>query len=342
EWWMFPRQIGDKIGALLGAAPDSISIQANVTSAQAVILSSLEVTPERNKVVMVDMEFPSILYFYRQSLRGRGEVVTIKSPDGISIPLDEFLEAIDEHTALVPISHTLFRSSCIVDAQAIIGKAHSVGALVALDLYQSAGVYPIDLGAINVDFAVGGTLKWLCGGPGVAFLYVRPDLAPRLQPRFTGWMAHESPFEFETADMRYAAGSYRFHNGTPVIPALYACQAGLEIIAEIGVERIRERSIEMTTALIELADERGWKTTAPRDHSQRGGTVAIDLPDGLAIATELNAQDFLVDYRPQAGVRISPHFYNTDQELVDVIDKIAEIVASGAHRKHLSADRTVS
>lgn len=342
EWWMFARQIGDKVGALIGAPEDSVSMQANVTSAHAVIISCLEITLERNKLVMIDMEFPSVGYVYQRALSDQAEIVSVKSLDGISIPLDELLDAIDERTLLVPISHTLFRSSYVMDVAAIIKKAHSVGAMVMLDAYQAVGVYPIDVSALNVDFLVGGTLKWLCGGPGVAFLYVRPDLADKLTPRFTGWLAHESPFAFDVSPMRYTSGSYRFQSGTPVIPALYACQAGLDIITEIGVGRIRTRSIEMTSKLLELAAQRGWKTTTPQDSSERGGTIAIDVPDGLAIATELNAQDYLVDYRPQAGVRISPHFYNTDQELVDVIDKIDQIISSGAYKKHLSAERIVS
>ncbi len=342
EWWMFAREIGDKIGALIGAPPDSVAMQANVTSAHAVIISCLEFTSERNKLVMIDMEFPSVGYVYQRALADHAEIITVKSHDGISIPLDEMLDAIDERTLLVPISHILFRSSYIMDVAAIMEKAHSVGALVCLDAYQAVGVYPIDVTALQVDFLVGGTLKWLCGGPGVAFLYVRPDLADKLRPRFTGWLAHENPFAFDVSPMRYASGSYRFQSGTPVIPALYACQAGLDIISEIGVERIRARSIEMTSKLLELAAQREWKTTSPSDFAERGGTIAIDLPEGLAIATELNAQDYLVDYRPQAGVRISPHFYNTDQELIDVIDKIAEIITTGSHKKHLSAQRVVS
>lgn len=342
EWWMFARKIGDKVGVLIGAPADSVSMQANVTSAHAVIISCLDITPERNKLVMIDLEFPSVGYVYQSAYANQAEIVTVKSHDGIGIALDELLDAIDERTMLVPISHTLFRSSYVMDVAAIIKKAHSVGALVCLDAYQAVGVYPIDVSALGVDFLVGGTLKWLCGGPGVAFLYVRPDLADKLKPRFTGWLAHENPFAFDVSPMRYTSGSYRFQSGTPVIPALYACQAGLDIIAEIGVECIRVRSIEMTSKLLELVDQQGWKTTTPGDSAERGGTIAIDLPEGLAIATELNAQDFLVDYRPQAGVRISPHFYNTDQELIDVINKIDQIITSGVHKKHLSVERTVS
>ncbi|MCH9032416.1 MAG: aminotransferase class V-fold PLP-dependent enzyme, partial [candidate division Zixibacteria bacterium] len=189
---------------------------------------------------------------------------------------------------------------------------------------------------LNVDFLVGGCLKWLCGGPGACFLYVRPDLSAKLKPSFTGWMAHDNPFAFDTGPIERASGSYRFMNGTPVIPALYTCRAGLEIVSELGVENIRRRSVEMTTRLIELADERNWKTTSPRDPGCRAGTIALDIPNAEAVSEELLARDFLVDYRPKAGIRIAPHFYNTDQEIEDVIAEIDDIIATETYRKHLA------
>ncbi|HSH00598.1 MAG TPA: aminotransferase class V-fold PLP-dependent enzyme, partial [candidate division Zixibacteria bacterium] len=264
EWWMLSRTVGDRIGRLIGAAPDSVSMQPNVTTAEELIISCMNFTPERNKVVMVDMEFPSMLYLYRQRLAGLAELEIIESEDGVSIPLDKLLAAIDERTALVPISHVLFRSSYIMDAAAIIKRAHKVGALVALDIFQSIGVVPVNVAELGADFAVGGALKWLCGGPGACFLYVRPDLIDQLEPRFTGWLAHKNPVAFDTGAMRYTRGSYRFQTGTPVIPALYTCQAGLEIISEIGVERIRERSNAMTRRLIDNADREGWPVTVSR------------------------------------------------------------------------------
>ncbi|MBN4076364.1 aminotransferase class V-fold PLP-dependent enzyme [Gemmatimonas aurantiaca] len=345
NWWTLPREVGDKIGALIGAQSDTISMHANVTSASAVVQSCLTPTKERDKVVMVEMEFPSILYSYSRWLEGyedRGALQIVDCPDGISVPLDLLLDAIDERTLVVPISHVLFRSAYIVDVKRIIEKAHSVGAVVVLDVFQSIGVVPIDLSELNVDFAVGGMLKWMCGGPGACFLYVRPDLQEKLEPRFTGWLAHENPFAFETGPMRYTSGSYRFQSGTPVIPALYTCQAGLDIVSEIGVERIRERSIEMTERIITLADERGWPIMAERDSAKRAGTVALNIPDGAALSVELNARDFLVDYRPQAGVRIAPHFYNTDDELSELFAEMDTIIADGSHKKRANESRIVT
>jgi kynureninase len=327
----------------MNAPADTVAMQPNVTTASAIVLSCFDFSGSRNKVVMVDMEFPSIKYLYHEWVPQRGgRIEMIPCPDGVTVPTERVLDAIDERTLLVPISHVLFRSSYIVDAQAIIEKAHRVGARVVLDIYQSLGSIPVDVQALECDFATGGCLKWLCGGPGASFLYVRPDLINDLQPAFTGWLAHETPFAFADAPISRAHGSYRFMNGTPVVPALYTCRPGLDIVGKIGVDRIRARSIEMTTKLLELAHERGWTTTTPERVEERAGTVAIDIPDGLAVATELNARDFLCDYRPRAGIRLSPHFYNTDEELVETIAEIETILKDGSFKKHLEKDRVVT
>ena len=339
EWWMLAREVGDKIGAIIGAPQNTVSMHPNVTSAEEVVISCYEdkaACEGRDKIVMVDMEFPSIQYLYRAHAPGRYEVVTIPCPDGISVPLEDLLEAIDEQTLLVPISHVLFRSSYIVTAQAIIEKAHSVGARVVLDIFQSIGVVPVDMQALNVDFAVGGLLKWMCGGPGACFLYVRPDHAENLTPRFTGWLAHENPFGFERGSIKHTSGAYKFQSGTPVIPALYTCQAGLELIGEIGVERIRERSKDMTALILSLAAERGWRTTTHPDPEKRAGTVALDLKNGFEICETLNLRNYLVDYRPRAGIRVSPHFYNTDTEIRDLFAEIDSIIKSDAYKRSSS------
>jgi kynureninase len=325
SWWMLARTVGDKIGALAGAAPDTVSMHPNVTSAEAVVLSCFDLGRPRDKVVMVEMEFPSILYLYREWLRGRGRLEIIPCPDGVSVPTERLLAAIDESTLLVPISHVLFRSSCIVDARAVIRRAHEVGAMVVLDVFQSLGCVPVDLAELEVDFAVGGCLKWLCGGPGACFLYVRPDLAQRLDPRFTGWLAHREPFAFDPGPLLRTGGSYRFQSGTPNIPALYTCQAGLDITAEIGIRAIREHSQGLTGRLLAEARERNWPTTVPADAAHRAGTVALNLPEGRAIADELCRRDMLVDYRPRAGIRVSPHFYNTPHEIDRLVAEIERI-----------------
>jgi kynureninase len=328
EWWMLARHVGDKIGRLMNAPPDTVAMQPNVTSAQAVVLSCFDFNGPRNKVVMVDAEFPSMLYLYRSWLRRAGRLDIVECGGGPTVPLERLLEAIDETTLLVPISNVFFRSAYLIDARAVIEKAHRVGAMVVLDVFQGLGAVTVDIQELGADFAVGGCLKWLCGGPGACFLYVRPDLMPTLEPRFTGWMAHESPFSFDNRDMRFTSGSYRFLNGTPIVPAFYTCQPGLDIIAEIGVDRIRSRSLELTSRLLGKADEREWPVFTPADGDHRGGTVALNIDHAEAISNHLLARDFLIDFRPGAGIRVSPHFYNTDQEIDDLIDEIEKIQAS--------------
>lgn len=326
EWWLLAREVGDKIGPLMNAAPDTVSIQANVTSAQAVVLSCFDFDKPRDKVVMVEQEFPSLLYLYQQTLRDRGRLEIVPCPDSMTVSTQALLDAIDETTALVSISQVLFKSAYVVDVAVIIEKAHRVGALVLLDLYQGLGTVPIDVQALDADFAVGGCLKWLCGGPGVGYLYVNPVVAKKLTPRFTGWMAHENPFAFDPSPIRFTEGSYKWMNGTPSVPALYTCQAGLDIVAQIGVPRIRERSLEMTSRLTESAHERGWPVFTPDDPEQRGGTVSLNIPNAEAVTRELLTRNFLIDFRLGAGIRVSPHFYNTDQEIDDLVAEIEKIL----------------
>jgi kynureninase len=327
-WWDLPGQVGNQIGRLIGAAPGEVSVHQNVTLTQAAIASCFDFRGARNKVVMVDLEFPSIQYFYFEQRRFGAQVELIKSDGGIHAPLERLLAAIDERTLLVPISLVLFRSAAIVDICAIVEKAHRVGAQVILDVFQAAGTLPVDVRALGVDFAVGGVLKWLCGGPGVGYLYVRPDLQKTLAPAITGWFAHQRPFGFETGPIKRAADSFKFLTGTTQIPALYACQPGLEIIAAAGIERIREKSMRQTTLLLEGALERGWRVNTPRNSAARGGTVSIACPHAEEVTKELLDRNIMVDFRPAAGVRLSPHFYTRDEEIDFALEQIGEILAT--------------
>ena len=328
RWWMLALEVGNEIGVLMNAPKDSVSVHQNVTTCQAVVASCLDFSGKRNKVVYSDLNFPSVMYFWEAQRRYGARVHMIKSDDGITVPTERLTDAIDERTLVVPISHVIFRSAYVNYARAIIEKAHQVGAHVVLDTFQSLGSVPVDVQALNVDFACGGVLKWLCGGPGVAYLYVRPDLGSKLEPNLTGWFAHQDSMAFETGPIRYADPPFRFMNGTTNIPALEACRPGLKIIREVGVERIREKSKHQTTRLIELADQHGWRVNTPRDVEQRGGTVSIDMPDSQQVSRELLARDILVDWRPKAGVRFSPHFYNTDAEVDAAIAAVGEILKS--------------
>ena len=326
-WWDLPLTVGDQIGRIVGAPAGSTVMHQNVAIAEAVVLSCFQPAPARNRVVYERGNFPSVRYLYQAQ---RDLEVVVCEDDG------EIVESIDERTLLVPVSHVLFKSAEIQDVERIVRRAHDVGAYVILDAYQSAGIVPLDITALNVDFAVGGSVKWLCGGPGNGWLYVRPDLAERLEPAYTGWQAHETPFAFEE-EMRYAAGAARFLTGTPNVPALYAATAGYDLIEEIGVERIRANSLRQTDLLIRLAEAAGYGIASPRTAERRGGTVTVHVDDFAAVHKELSERQILCDFRPGAGIRIGPHYFTSDAELERVIEQIGEIVETGAHVRHLGA-----
>jgi kynureninase len=327
-WWEMPRTVGDMVASIIGAPAGSVVMHQNVSICQSLILSCF-VPPKdkrRNKIVYSELNFPSVMYVYEAHARAHGlRIEMVTSDDRLTVPLDRMLAAIDEETLLVPISHVLFKSAFLQDAKAITARAHEVGARVVLDTYQSAGTVPFSATELNVDFVCGGSVKWLCGGPGAGYLYVRPDLQGELEPQTTGWMAHAAPFAFEAGAIRYADDVTRFLHGSPAIPALYAAQTGYEIINQIGVPRIREKSQRQTQRLIELAAEAGFTVTSPRDPAQRGGTVTIAHEDAAAITQELVRREFIVDFRPGAGVRVSPHFYTTDEELDLFVRELKDI-----------------
>ncbi len=333
-WWDMAVNVGDKIAPLIGAGTGEISLHQNVTLIQAVISSCFDFRGPRNKVVMTNLEFPSIQYFYHEQRRNGARVELVASSDPVRFDLDKFLAAIDESTLLVPISQVLFRSAYIVNARAIIEKAHRVGAHVILDLFQAAGTIPVDVRGLGADFACGGVLKWLCGGPGVGYLYVRKDLRAKLQPAIAGWIAHRRPFAFETGAIDAREDSFRYLNGTPHIPALYACQPGLDILNEAGIRAIREKSMRMTARLFERAKAHGWRVNTPENPAERAGTVSVDCPHAPEVCRELLAREILVDYRPKAGVRLSPHFYNREEECDLAIEQISDILETGAWERH--------
>ncbi len=337
-WWEMPVTIGDKLARILGADPGTVVMHQNVSVCQAVILSCFDLAQKRNKIVYEALNFPSVMYVYEAHARAAGaRIVEVPSEDGITIDTQRMIDAIDEETLLVPISHVIFKSAFIQDVKAIVEKAHKVGACVVLDTYQSAGTVPFSLKDLNVDFATGGSVKWLCGGPGAGYLYVRPDLQQKFEPKVTGWMAHKAPFAFVPGEIDYAGDIHRYLHGSPAIPCLYAAESGYDLINEIGVERIRAKSIRQTSKLIELADEQGWKVNSPRPADQRGGSVILDVPYAGEVVRELAARDVLVDFRPGAGVRIGPHFFNTNEEVEAVVSEIKNILDTKSYEKHLAA-----
>src|SRR3954468_22602709 len=331
-WREMPITVGDQIGRIIGAPPGSTVMHQNVTIAEEIVLSCFRNPGARNRIVYEEANFPSVRYLFQA--KPDLEVVVVEDDRAI-------VDAIDERTLLVPISHVLFKNAEIQDIEPIIRRAHDMGAYVILDCYQSAGVVPFDVTALDVDFACGGSVKWRWGGPGAGWWYVRPDLADRLEPTFVGWQGHARPFAFE-AELEYAEGARRFLTGTPNVPALYAATAGYDVIEAVGVERIRERSLHLTQLLIDLLDEHAangapLEVASPRDPARRGGTVLVVTPHHAAVHKELAQRNIICDFRPDAGVRLGPHFFNTEDELRHTVDELADIVESRAYARHAGA-----
>jgi kynureninase len=325
-WWEIGRETGNILAPILGVEKNTISMHQNVTVAQGIVASCFSYDGPRRKIVMSDLEFPSNHYLFEGFRRYGAEIAYVRSSDPIRLDVQAFVDAIDERTALVPLSLVLFKSAHITDVRAVIEKAHRVGALVVVDAYQGAGTVPMDLAGWGADFAVGGSVKWLCGGPGAGYLYVRPDLAETLKPAFIGWAAHESPFEFATGPVRYAGNPERFQSGTPNVPSIYSARAGYEIVASIGVPAIRARSLALTRRIIDAAQKAGYRLNTPLDDRERGGSVIIDVPNAASAADALIARGVIVDYRPGAGIRMAPHFYNTEAEIDHAMATLADLV----------------
>jgi len=329
-WWEMPLTLGDSVGRIIGAPAGSVVMQPNVSVCQALVLSCFGFRGRRNKIVIGALDFPSVMYVHEAHRQLGARVEVVPSDDGVSVPLERLLSAIDEETLLVPASHVLFKSGCIQDLATITQRAHAVGALVLADLYQSAGTVPVDVGAWDVDFATGGSVKWLCGGPGAGYLYVAPRLHETLEPRLTGWAAHEQPFAFRSGPVSYAKGVARFQHGTPAIPALYAAQAGYDIVSGIGTAAIRAKSVRQVRLALDLARGLGIRTPVPEQPERRGGMVVLDVPGAQAVTDELMRRDILVDHRPGAGIRLSPHFYTTDDEIRFAFEELAAILTTQA------------
>jgi len=327
-WWEMPLTVGNLVGRIIGAGEGEVVMHQNVSICQSTVTSSLDWSGPRNKLVTEGLNFPSNDYIYHGLERIGARVVPVPSPDGRTLPLEDLLAAVDQQTLLVSVSHVAFRSSYLQDLAAITKRAHDAGALVVADLYQSAGTVPVNVRELNLDFAAGGSVKWLCGGPGAGYLYVRRDHWNRLEPIFTGWAAHERPFQFDGGPIRYASDAHRFLNGTANVPALYAARSGYEIINQIGVEAIRAKSIRQTALLIEMADEAGIPVRTQRNPAERGGVVTLDVPNGAEVTRELIRREVLVDFRPGAGIRLSPHFYTTREELEHAVREIRQIAGS--------------
>jgi len=328
-WWDMPVTCGNLIASIIGAPQGRVIIHQNVSICQTIVTSCFDWNTQRNKLVTDGLNFPSNDYIYYGLERQGAQIVTVPPDEsGLTVSTQRILDAIDERTQLVSISHVAFRSSALQDLQAITEKAHAVGAFIVADLYQSAGIVPLDVTALKLDFATGGSVKWLLGGPGAGYLYVRPDLDEVLKPVATGWAAHAQPFQFAAGPIVYATDMMRYANGTPNVPAMYSARSGYEIVNEIGVPAIREKSVRQTQRLIELADAAGLTIRSPRNPAERGGTIIVQVPDaqGREIVAELARRQILVDFRPGAGIRLAPHLYTSDDELSHTITNLASIL----------------
>lgn len=325
EWLPEMGRVADLVGAIIGAPPGTTVLRQSVADLIGAVASCLDFSGHRNRVVYSTMDWPGSHYLWTEHSRYGAEVVVVDSDDGVRLDAQRVVDAIDERTLIVPISHVLFRSAALVDVRPIVERAHAVGALVLLDAYQSAGVLPVDVVDLGVDFCVGGSVKYLCGGPGAGWLYVAPRLAGTLRPADVGWFGHRAPFDFSFAEVDYAPGTARFAGGTPGVPAAYSASAGYQAILDAGVQRIRERSMSLTQPIVDGALERGWAVHSPYDPAERGGHVTIEPGNAQQVYEELLGSGFTVDYRPGAGLRIGPHFYNTADECSAVLDEIDRI-----------------
>jgi len=310
---------------IINAPRGSMTMCQNVTNALAEVLSCIEYDGPRNQIVHCAGEFPTVEYLLDGQRRLGANVVRIGS-DPLVYPEHELLAAITDRTALVVISHVLFRTAELVDLRPIVKRAHEHGALVVLDAYQSMGAVPFDVTESGVDFLVGGSVKWLCGGPGAGYLYANPELVDRLEPWFAGWFSHARPFGFESPPIEYAEGIARFIGGTPNMPAYYQAREGYRIIRAVGTRAIREKARHQTQLIMDKALEQGYTVNTPRNFDNRGNHVTVDVPHAQQVKEELIRRGFVVDYRPGAGIRIAPHFYNNDDECRAIIDEIGAIL----------------
>jgi kynureninase len=337
EWFPFVDEVSGLFASLIGAEARDVTLVHNLTVASALIASSLDFTGKRNKVVYSDLHFPTISYVWQGWKKYGARPTIVASPDGITVPVELYCNAIDDETKIVALSHVYFRSGALQDVRSIIEYAHSKGALVMLDSYQAAGVLPIDVKALNVDIMASGVLKWLCGGPGAAFMYVRRDLQEQFAPAIRGWLADKEPFEFHMPDVSFEHGMHRFLTSSIQVPCLHTARPALRMFNEIGIDKIREKSLQLTDRIIARADEFEFTVNSPRPHDQRGGALTID-PVGLGmsqtehnlsakqICDELIKHRFVVDYRPPFGIRIAPHFYNTLEEVDDVMEEMQRLL----------------
>jgi kynureninase len=329
DWLPEVDRAAERIEKIISAPRGTVVMHTNVSTVMAVVASCFDFTAQRDRVVYEALQFPTVSYVWKAEERRGAKVVLVESGDGMTIDADAVCAAIDEHTVAVPISHVVFSSAFIQDAKKIAARAREVGAHVILDCYQSIGTVPLDVVDLGVSFATGGSVKYLCGGPGAAWLYVRQDLIEQFEPRVTGWFANEAPFAFTMPAQTYAETVWRYMGGTPAVAALYQARAGQRLVGDIGVRRIRDKSLALTDKCIGWVDELGFRLNTPRPAAQRGGSVVFDFVGAADVCRELNRRKFFCDHRPGVGIRIAPHFYTKPDEIDQFFGELKKIRAGG-------------
>ena len=327
EIWMGEiAKARQKFATIIGAQLHEVAIAPSVSVALSFIASALDYS-KRNNVVMADMDFPTLAYQWLVKKRIGVECRFVESPDRIYTPPELFEREVDDKTVLVATSRVFYTSGYIQDVRSVADIAHKHGAYMLVDDYQGTGQIPINVNAVDVDFLVTGTLKWLMGGPGLAFVYIREGLISQLQPIIAGWFGHREQFQFKTREFDFRPEATRVEMGTPAVAAIYAANGGLDIVQEISVEQICERTRYLTNDLIAQAREHGWKVRAPLEPEQRSSIVMLEIEHPEEVVKALVARNIISDSRPGL-LRVSPYFYNSIEENALVIDAIAEIIES--------------
>jgi len=324
-WVKAVDETADSAARLFGGVPGHTALNQNVAYFQAAVASCIDFSGPRKRVVMEALQFPNVIYVWERFRELGAELVLVPSDDGMTVPIERMLEAIDERTAIVPCSHAIYVSGALQDIGAIAKRAREVGALTLVDVYQTLGAVPIDVKAWGVDMLVGGSHKWLCSGPGTAFLYARPGVRDTLRPRTTGWFAHADPFAFEPAPIRFADNAWRLMSGTPSVPAYYVARKAYEPLHEVGIERIRAHNIALCQRIIERAQAAGLSIHSPLEHERRTGFLAVDFPGSEKVSKQLVAEGYKHDWRPSCGLRLGPHFYNTEDDVEAFMDRVVAL-----------------
>jgi len=320
-WWAALGELRARYARVVGAAPAEIALAPSISVALSAVAESLDYG-RRNKVVITSLDFPTVAYQWLAKARRGVEVVVVESPDRVSVPVEAIARAVDERTALVATSHVYFTSGAIQDIKAVVDAAHKRGALALIDAYQSVGQVPVDVRATGVDFLTAGGLKWLLGGPGIVFLYVREELARGLEPTVAGWFGHRDQFAFDHRTLDFHEDARRFELGTPALAAIYAQLGGLEYIEEIGVPAIRQVTAALTEDLIDRARAAGFAPKVAADPAARSAIVMLPVPDPARAVRHLADGDVIVDARP-GHVRLSPFFYNLQDDHVTALERLA-------------------